>query len=303
MRRPTRRDVLRLAAAGGALAVTPGTAAAGPMRTRPIPATGEALPVVGLGTWQQFDVPADSPRVADLRKVLRILFEAGGSVIDTSPMYGAAEARLGDLLTNMDAHDTAFLATKVWTRGEAAGIERMERSLDKLETDSVALMQVHNLVDAKTHMATLKAWKAAGRIRYTGITHYTEGALDDLAAFLRRDPPDFLQLGYNMAMRAAADTVLPLAADAGVAVLVNQPYDSGRLFRKVEGRDLPEWARDFCDSWGQFFLKYLLATDGVTAVIPGTDDPEHMRDNAGAGRGRLPDETERRRMRRLVAEL
>lgn len=309
----SRKDFLKLSAAG--LAVTAlGVGRAGlppaaaseveeSMRAREIPSSGEPLPVVGLGTWQQFDVAEDAPEMEVLTQVVQRLFDNGGSVIDSSPMYGAAEARVGEILTELNAHDAAFLATKVWTRGRRDGIEQMKRSESRLESSTIDLMQVHNLVDLDTHMDTLRDWKAEGRIRYLGVTHYTTGALDHLADIIERDQPDFVQLAYSIGVREAEERVLPLARDRGVAILVNRPYQGGGVFRRVGGQDLPDWARDFCDSWGQFFLKYILAHPAVTCVIPGTSSPEHMDDNAAAGYDRLPDEEEVSRMRAFWQEL
>ncbi|WP_022729737.1 aldo/keto reductase [Fodinicurvata sediminis] len=309
----SRKDFLKLSAAGlaatalagGRVGLPPAAASesAQSMRTRQIPASGESLPVVGLGTWQQFDVAEDAPEMEALTEVVQRLFDNGGSVIDSSPMYGAAEARVGEILTELDAHDDSFLATKVWTRGRQDGIDQMKRSEILLETSTIDLMQVHNLVDLDTHMNTLRDWKAEGRIRYLGVTHYTTGALDQLADIIERDQPDFVQLAYSIGVRAAEERVLPLARDHGVAVLVNRPYEGGGVFRRVGERELPDWARDFCDSWGQFFLKYILANPAVTCVIPGTSSPEHMDDNAGAGYGRLPDAAELDRMRSFWEDL
>lgn len=308
----SRKDFLKLSAAGLAATamggLAPGRTGAASerseaMRTRTIPSSGDSLPVVGLGTWQQFDVAKDAPEINRLSKVIRRLFDNGGSVIDSSPMYGAAEARVGEILSELDTHDEAFLATKVWTRGRQEGIDQMERSETLLEASTIDLMQVHNLVDLDTHMATLRDWKAQGRIRYWGVTHYTSSALDRLADIIEREKPDFVQLAYSIGVREAEERVLPLARDQGVAILVNRPYEGGGVFRRVGESNLPDWARDFCDSWGQLFLKYILAQPAVTCVIPGTSDPEHMDDNAAAGYGRLPDEEELRQMKRFWEEL
>lgn len=273
------------------------------LRTRTIPGHDEALPVVGVGTWQTFDVPADSPRMADLEDVLRRLFAAGGSVIDSSPMYGEAEARVGELLERLDARDRAFLATKVWTRGREAGIAQMEESIRRMHAARMDLMQVHNLLDLDTHLETLRAWKAEGGIRYLGVTHYTTAALDRLAGIIEREHPDFVQLAYSVTVPDAERRVLPLARERGVGIIVNRPFDGGGLFRRLAGRELPDWARDFCESWAQFMLKYILAEPAVTCVIPGTSNPDHMSDNLAAGMGRLPEEDERARMRAFVADL
>jgi aryl-alcohol dehydrogenase-like predicted oxidoreductase len=267
------------------------------MLTRAIPQSQEALPVVGFGTWQTFDIGSDRGQFEERKKVLAALFEAGGKVIDSSPMYGSAEAVVGDLLSEMGAHAQAFLATKVWTSGEAAGRRQMEASFAKLRTRSIDLMQIHNLVDWRTQLRTLRAWKEARRFRYIGLTHYTVPELDRLASIIKTERLDFLQFGYSLNVRAAEARLLPLAADRGVAVIVNQPFDSGALFGKVRGKTLPDWAAEFdCASWAQFFLKYILGHAAVTCVIPGTAKLEHAQDNLAAGRGRLPDAAERQRM-------
>lgn len=295
----SRAAFLRLAAGAVFSVAAPGTisARADKMQTRPIPSTGAALPVVGCGTWRTFDVGATKEERAPLAEVLRILFEAGGSVIDSSPMYGRAEAVVGDLLAAMRARDKAFLATKVWTRGRAAGIEQMERSMALLKADRIELMQVHNLVDWRTHLETLRAWKAAGRVTYIGVTHYTASAYDELEAVMRAETLDFVQLNYALDDRAAERRLLPLAADRGIAVLVNQPFGGGDLLRRLRGRPLPSWAAEIgCDSWAQILLKYVLGHPAVTCVIPGTSRPGHMRDNARAGFGSLPNAALRARM-------
>jgi diketogulonate reductase-like aldo/keto reductase len=267
------------------------------MLKRKIPSSGEMLPVVGLGTWQTFDVGSDRSELDQRKDVLRVLFEAGGSVIDTSPMYGRAEAVTGTLLAEMGGRDKAFLATKVWTSGERAGIQQMEHSATRMQAKVVDLMQIHNLVDWRTHLKTLRAWKEKGTFRYIGITHYTVPALDDLAAIVRAEQLDFVQLGYSIGVRAPELKLLPLCHERGVAVLANQPFDSGRHFSQARGKPLPGWAADIdAKSWGQVLLKYLLGHTAVTCVIPGTAKPDHMRDNVGAGLGRLPDDALRRRM-------
>lgn len=267
------------------------------MLTRPIPSTSEPLPVVGLGTWQTFDIDSERAALDQRKEVLRILFEAGGKVIDSSPMYGRAEAVVGTLLGEMHAHSKAWLATKVWTSGEAAGIAQMRASSAKLQAPVIDLMQIHNLLDWRTHLRTLRAWKEQNKFRYVGITHYTTPALDELAAVIRAEHIDFVQFAYSIDVRAAEARLLPLCADRGVAVLVNRPFGSGSLFSQVKGKALPDWADDIgCTSWSQLFLKYILGHPAVACVIPGTAKPEHMRDNIGAGLGRMPDASERGRM-------
>jgi len=241
---------------------------------------------------------------APLKDVLRTLFDCGGSVIDSSPMYGRAQRVVGDLLTELDAQRRAFVATKVWTEGSAGGVLQMTHSMGLLRVARVDLMQVHNLLDWRTQMATLSEWKRNGRIRYLGVTHYTCAAFDSLARIVETERPDFVQFPYSIAMRAAEIRLLPLCAERGVAVLVNRPYEGGGLFRTVCRRKLPEWAAEFdAASWGQFFLKYILGQPAVTCVIPGTAKAAHMRDNAAAATGRLPDAHARRRMIALVGDL
>lgn len=267
------------------------------MHVRKIPSTGEAMPVVGFGTWQTFDIGSDRAERAQRREVLEALFAAGGRMIDSSPMYGRAEAVVGDLLAEMGARDKAFLATKVWTSGEKPGIAQMQASADKMRAPVIDLMQIHNLVDWRVHLKTLQTAKAAGRYRYIGITHYTVPALDELAAILAGEKLDFVQMGYSLATRAAEQRLLPVALDHGVAVIANQPFDSGAMFSKVRGKPLPEWAGEIdCASWAQIMLKYLIGHPAVTCVIPGTARPDHALDNLAAGVGRLPDAAQRRRI-------
>lgn len=260
------------------------------IQTRPIPKTGEALPVIGLGTWQTFDIGADRRARAEREAVLQTLFAGGGSMIDSSPMYGRSEGVAGDLLARMQAHDRAFLATKVWTRGERAGIAQMNESFRRFRTDVIDLMQIHNLVDWRTHLRTIREWREAGRFRYIGITHYTEAAFDELAAVMRSEPVDFVQLPYSIALRAAERELLPLAADKGIAVIVNRPFEGGGLFRRRRHERLPDVAAALgIESWSALFLKFVLAEPAVACVIPGTADPHHMAENLAAGRGPLPD--------------
>ena len=274
--------------AGGRAAaqIPPGTR----MYTRKIPSTGEPLPVVGCGTWRTFDVGGKPEDRAPLAEVLRILFEAGGSVIDTSPMYGTAEAVVGDLLAAAGTRDKAFIATKVWTSGRDSGIAQMRQSMRLLKTERIDLMQVHNLVDWRAHLPTLRAWKAEGRIRYLGVTHYTQSAHDELESVLRAEKFDFVQINYALDDRAVERRLLPLATERGIAVIVNQPFGGGGLLRKLLARKLPDWAGEIgCTSWAQILLKFVLAHPAVTCVIPGTGKPEHMKDNVQAGFGVYPD--------------
>jgi len=269
-----------------------GAAAAAPL-TRKIPSSGEALPVIGLGTSGPFEVDASEHRRAPLREVLEAFFAAGGRLIDTSPMYSTAEAVLGDLMTPA-MHRQAFLATKVWTRGQRSGVEQMTHSAALLKTERLDLIQVHNLLDLDAHLKTLRAWKESGRVRYLGVTHYTVGAHAELARVLEREPLDFVQFNYSPVTRDAERRLLPLAAERGVAVLVNRPFEDGELFRRVRGRPLPAWAAELdATSWGQLALKFIAAQSAVTCIIPATGNVAHLMDNLGGGRGRLPDARQR----------
>ncbi len=268
-----------------------------PMLTRPIPSSGVQVPVIGVGTWRGFDVGGDAAARAQLTGVLQALFEAGGRVIDSSPMYGSSEEVAGDLLAALTAHDRAFVATKVWTEGRQAGITQMEASMRKLRDERIELMQIHNLLDWRTHLDTLRAWKRDGRIQHLGITHYRDDAHDQLEAVMRAEAIDSVQLNYSIDNRAAEQRLLPLAADRGVAVLVNLPFGGGGLLKRLQGRPLPAWAAEIgCRSWAQILLKFVVSHPAVTCVIPGTSRPEHMRENAEAGTGVLPDAALRRRM-------
>jgi len=274
------------------------------MITRPIPRTGEPLPVVGVGTWQTFDVGADAPEREELREVLKLLVDAGGSVVDSSPMYGRSERVAGDLAAELKLRDRLFFATKVWTSGREAGIRQMESSLKLMRTQRMDLMQVHNLLDVSTHAKTLREWKDAGRIRYAGITHYHAGAYGELEKLIRTREWDFVQFNYSMAEREAEQRLLPVCAEMGVAVIVNRPFSFGGLFPRVKGKALPQWAAEFdCASWAQFFLKYLLGHPAVTCVIPGTRRVAHLQDNVRAGMGRLPDAAMRKRMVEYLDQL
>ncbi|MDH6594013.1 aryl-alcohol dehydrogenase-like predicted oxidoreductase [Variovorax sp. TBS-050B] len=247
--------------------------------------------MIGCGTWIGFDRRPGSEEYKRLPGVLDALFAAGGKVIDSSPMYGRSEETTGELLAAARLRERAFLATKVWTTGRQAGIAQMEQSFARLRTDRIDLMQVHNLVDWKTQLATLRAWKKKGRIRYIGITHYTASAYGEVEAVLRAEKQlDFLQINYSLDARDAEHRLLPLAADLGVAVIVNMPFGGGGLLRRLRDRPLPAWAAEIgCTSWAQVLLKFVLSHPAVTCVIPGTSRAEHMADNAAAGAGPIPD--------------
>ena len=271
--------------------------AASPLIERAIPASGEALPVVGVGTWQTFDVGGDSAARSALREVLGLFAKAGGSVIDSSPMYGSSETVTGDLIAEAGLAGKLFVATKVWTSGRDEGIRQMDLSFKRLRASSMALMQVHNLVDVAVHTKTLEDWKAKGRVRYLGITHYTSSAYGEVERWLKTGKYDFLQINYSLAERSAEDRLLPLAMDQKTAVIINRPFAEGAMFRRVRGKPVPEWAREFgAATWAQFFLKWIVSHPAVTCAIPGTGKPEHMLDNLGGGTGALPDAAMRKRM-------
>lgn len=267
------------------------------MLKKPIPSTGEELPVIGLGTWQTFDVEKVDSETAPLIEVLRTLVKHGGTVVDSSPMYGQSEKIVGGLSVDAGLNSRLFIATKVWTTGRENGIVQMNTSMNLLRRQQIDLMQIHNLTDWRTHLTTLRKWKDEGRIRYIGITHYTESAYGRIEQILRQEPIDFLQINYSLSSREAERKLFPLAMEKKVAIIINQPFEEGALFRSVKGKSLPSWANEFdCKSWGQFFLKFIVSHPAVTCAIPGTSKPHHMLDNALAGMGRMPDEKERKKM-------
>ena len=267
------------------------------MNTRLIPSSKEKIPVVGLGTWQTFDVGDSQAAKAPLKKVLKILIEHGGSVIDSSPMYGRSEKVVGELTTELQLKNKVFEATKVWTTGEDAGIQQMNDSLGLMQVNQMDLMQIHNLMDWKTHLKTLIKWKDEQKIRYIGITHYHGSGYRMMEKIMKQEKIDFIQINYNLGVRNAAERILPLAKDKGIAVLINRPYGGGSLFRKTRNQTLPTWASEFdATSWGQFFLKFILANPAVTCVIPGTSKPKHMLDNVQAGFGKLPTNKHQQKM-------
>ena len=298
---PSRRDTLKMLALAGAGIVSGGfklqNFISEKMLIRKIPASGEDLPVVGLGTWQTFDAGSSESERKTLKEVLTLMKEKGGKVIDSSPMYGSSEKVVGDLTTELVIQNYFFYATKVWTSGKEKGIEQMNESFRKMKRDKMDLMQIHNLVDWKTHLKTLRDWKEQGKIRYLGITHYTESAYDNLEEIMKKEKPDFVQFNYSIDSQEAERRLLPAAKDLGIAVLINRPYGGGSLFSRVKGKEIPEWAKEFdINSWGQFFLKFILCNEAVTCVIPGTSKPKHLVDNMMAGYGSLPDKKTAGRM-------
>jgi aryl-alcohol dehydrogenase-like predicted oxidoreductase len=304
--RLSRRDMLKLLGAVGAVLVSPG----GKSQTRPkqlkrvIPSSGESIPAMGLGTSDTFDVGPLSAHRKQVKEVLRLFAEQGGSMVDSSPMYGRAEEVVGDLSVELGVQDSLFLATKVWTEGRDAGIRQMERSKRLLRTNRIDLMQVHNLVDTRTHLQTLDAWKAQQRIRYVGVTHYRVDMHEALERTIKAHPLDFVQFNFSVVTRNAERRLLPLCAERGVAVIVNRAFEDGTLFELVHDKKLPAWAGEFdCHSWAQFFLKFVLSHPAVTTVIPATRKPRHLLDNMQAGLGRLPERKTREKMVAYMREI
>ncbi|RME34904.1 MAG: aldo/keto reductase [Gammaproteobacteria bacterium] len=302
---PTRRRLLKLIGALPLVAQGVRAATAGGPIRKPIPSSGETLPVIGLGTSRVFDVSGSGAALDGLLEVLAALAAFDNAMIDTSPMYGEAERVVGELLPRLNRPVRFFLATKVWTRGREAGIAQMDRSFRLLGAKVIDLMQIHNLLDWRTHIGTLREWKAAGRIRYLGITHYREDAHDDLMRVMRELPDlDFLQVNYSLLEPAAERRLLPLARERGVAVIANRPFGRGAWFRRTRGRPLPEWVQEAgIGSWAQFALKWIVSHPAITCAIPATAKARHMLDNLQAARGSLPDEAMRRRMRELARTL
>jgi aryl-alcohol dehydrogenase-like predicted oxidoreductase len=308
MKKMSRRHAAVVIGAGTAGLFVPGIARAeteqnrGMQRT--IPSSGEKLSVIGLGSWQVFDVGPGAAERQPLEEVLSRFVALGGRVIDSSPMYGRAEQVIGEIAARVGLHSSLFLATKVWTTGKAEGIASMERSMAHFQSKRIDLMQVHNLVDARTHLATLRDWKEQGRIRYLGITHYNSSGYAEVVKLLRTEKLDFLQVNYSLGEREADKEILPLAQDRGVAVLVNRPFGGGNLFARVRQKPFPDWAGEFdCGSWAQFLLKWIVAHPAVTCAIPATGNGRHLEDNMQSGIGRLPDAKQRQRMIDLIAQL
>ena len=303
----SRRQFLQISAAASLLySLAPGFARAAESTVikKTIPSSGESLSVIGLGTSRTFDVDSDNAVTSPLMEVMQAFFDNDGQLIDSSPMYGSAEAVTGALVRQAKNKQGIFTATKVWTNGKQEGIEQMERSMQRLGVDQIDLMQIHNLRDWKTHIDTLLDWKAEGRIRYIGITTSHGRSHDELEELLQQLPLDFVQFSYNILNRTVEHRLLPIAREKGIATLINRPYQRGSLFRKVKGKSLPAWAVEFdCASWGQFFLKFIAAHPAVTCIIPATSKLKHMVDNMAAGYGRLPNQPTRQRMIRLIESL
>ena len=301
-----RRPLLQLGASALALSQLPlsSPAAGDTVMRRPVPSTGEKIPVIGMGTSRTFDAGADTKTVARLSDVLQAFFAGGGTVIDSSPMYGEAESRVGDVLRGMDPRPKVFAATKVWTEGREEGIAQMQQSARRMAVDRFDLIAVHNLVDWKTQLATLKQWKEAGKVRYIGITTSHGRFHSELLEIMRKEPLDFVQFTYNIGNRVAEDALLPLATDRGIATMINRPFQRGSLFSRSSGQPLPDVARDLgCESWGQFFLKFIVGHPAVTNVIPATSKVHHMLDNMGANHGAVPDADQRVEMLRAFEAL
>lgn len=303
----TRRDACGLIAAGvmaGGLCRSAQAAEGARMVTRTIPGTGEALPVIGMGSSNTFDVGNGAAERDPLREVLRLHTGGGGTVIDTSPMYGRSEQVLGDLIGDLGLRPKLWLATKVWTRGREAGVAQIADSMRQLRTDRLELLQIHNLLDWREHLPTLRAMKDVGKLRYTGITHYRADAHPDVERVLRAEPFDWVQINYSLAERDAEQKLFPFCAERGIAVMVNRPFADGALFERSRGKSLPPWAAEIgCASWAQFFLRYAASHPAVTCVIPATAKPRHMQDNVAAGAAPLPDAKQRARMAEYFAAL
>ncbi len=274
------------------------------MLKRIIPSSGEELPVIGMGTWQTMDVELSNGNRENLSRVLEVMHNSGGRLIDTSPMYGRAETVIGELTGTMEKRNDFFYATKVWTNGAREGVKQMEASLKKMKREKMDLIQVHNLMDYKNHLKTLRQWKEEGKVRYIGVTHYTVAAHEELATIIRTEKIDFVQFNYSIKVRNAENGLLKKAREKGIAVIINEPFEKGDLFRIVKGKPLPEWCAEYeIENWAQFFLKYILANEAVTCVIPATSGAEHAGLNMGAGVGMLPDEKARQRMVQYMKDI
>lgn len=294
-----RRDALKLSVAALTGLYAPWLTAkeARAATRKAIPKSGETLPVIGLGSSRTFNDFREPQVAKELTGVLQVFFDQQGRLIDSSPMYGPAETAIGHLLKNVSGKEKMFAATKVWTDGKQSGIDQMHASMQKLGVDVIDLMQIHNLRDWRVHLTTLRDWKEKGKIRYVGITTSHGRFHADLLDIMAREPLDFVQFSYNILDREVENRLLPMAADKGIATLINRPFARGDLFKRVKGKAVPEWAAEFgCQSWGQFFLKFVASHPATTCVIPATSRLKHMIDNMGANFGRLPQARERQRM-------
>ncbi len=273
------------------------------LRTRVIPVSGETVPVIGMGTSGSFEVPAGSPQYRDLKEVLRRFFDGGATLIDTAPTYSNAEDNLGPLLEELGLRKQAFIATKLsGVTGRDEGLKQFNNTLRRLRTDKVELLQVHNLRDWKTQLALARELKEQGKVKYVGVTHFVESAQDELADVVRQTRPDFLQINYSVTHRGAEKRVFPLAKELGVAVLANRNFDDGSLFKRVQGKSLPGWAKEAgISSWAQMFLKFALSEEAVTVVIPATGKPDRQSDNLKAGLGPLLTPTQKAELIALVS--
>ena len=306
-----RRDLIQLGASaitasalGLSARLATAESAGAALIKRPIPSSGETIPVIGMGTSRTFDAPDDPDSLALLTEVMTAFFNHGGTVIDSSPMYGNAETRVGDVMRSLDPRPAMFAATKVWTTGKDEGIAQMEESAERMAVDVFDLIAVHNLQDWQTHMATLKDWKEQGKVRYIGITTSHGRDHDAFLEVMKTEPIDFVQFSYNIMDRVAEQQLLPVAQERGIATMINRPYQRGSLFARTRGKDLPDVAADIdVTSWGQFFLKFILAHPGVTNIIPATSKVHHMEDNMKANFGRVPDADQREEMLRVFASL
>ena len=306
-----RRDLIQLGASaitasalGLSARLATAESAGAALIKRPIPSSGETIPVIGMGTSRTFDAPDDPDSLALLTEVMTAFFNHGGTVIDSSPMYGNAETRVGDVMRSLDPRPAMFAATKVWTTGKDEGIAQMEESAERMAVDVFDLIAVHNLQDWQTHMATLKDWKEQGKVRYIGITTSHGRDHDAFLEVMKTEPIDFVQFSYNIMDRVAEQQLLPVAQERGIATMINRPYQRGSLFARTRGKDLPDVAADIdVTSWGQFFLKFILAHPGATNIIPATSKVHHMEDNMKANFGRVPDAEQREEMLRVFASL
>lgn len=297
MRFPRRRFLKTLASLSAAAALQSRMAFAQPIISKVIPSSGERIPAIGLGTWLTFDVNDAALAQTNLLPVLQTFFDHGGALIDSSPMYGASEEVIGDLLPLVKSKPALFAASKVWTLGQNRGVNQMEASRKLWGVARFDLMHIHNMLDWEVHLETLKKWKSEGRIRYIGITTSHGRRHEAMEKVMAKEPIDFVQFTYNVIDREAEKRLLPLASERSIGVIINRPFQGGALFSRVRNTPLPAWAAEFdCRNWAQFFLKFIIAHPAVTCVIPATSQASHMLENMGAGAGRLPDAATRRRM-------